>query len=214
MWRLWFIFKSVKWFCSEEKASFAANIYGISTRHKTNTTVFIIISAIKRGRLYFSRAITGTVSLFGNVIYSSCSWRTLQAVPVSCRINNIPKEANFGNNCAREIEFVLCDGGDYGKHHSVGFVQISKIFSAQDIFQYIINSWRWLDIGPPQASIGPASGQRPLFPGQITIYRHEGDHYWDIFLILLVCFNRFRDQLSHSNGRGNCRRSAPLLAIC
>ena len=35
-------------------------------------------------------------------------------------MNSIAKEDNFSNNGAREVKFVLIDGGEDGKHTGVG----------------------------------------------------------------------------------------------
>ena len=44
-------------------------------------------------------------------------------------IDNKAKKANFGNICAREMEFGSCHEGDYGEYNGVGFAEISKIFA-------------------------------------------------------------------------------------
>ncbi len=42
--------------------------------------------------------------------------------------------ASLGNTGAREMEFVLLDGGEDGKYSGFGFVEISKVIATRDAF--------------------------------------------------------------------------------
>ena len=44
----------------------------------------------------------------------------------SYKISNLTRLSNFSNNVARMMEFTSIDGGDDGKHNSIGFVEINK----------------------------------------------------------------------------------------
>ena len=46
----------------------------------------------------------------------------------------MPIQANYANNCARDVEFSWFDGGEDRKHKSISFVEISEILTKQDDF--------------------------------------------------------------------------------
>ena len=59
----------VKWYCSKEKCTQRRKYFWYL--HKTNTTAFTIISAIKLAKFHISNIIIDRDSLCGYVIYSS-----------------------------------------------------------------------------------------------------------------------------------------------
>ena len=69
-------------------------------------------------------------------------WSALRALLAveTRRINNIQKWANSASNSAKEVEFVLADGGTVGEDNSGGLVQISKIFEFKFKFKNICDA--------------------------------------------------------------------------
>ena len=123
---LWRVF-SVKWLRLKENCILHRRYFRYL--HETDTIVFTITSAIKRAKLYRSSTITGRVSSFGYVIYSSAEAHCW--VCISCRINNIIKSVNFSDNVTRKMKFSSVDGGDDAGYKALGYVKISRMLATQ-----------------------------------------------------------------------------------
>ena len=92
--------------------------------NQTNTVVFTLLSTVKRTEFHLSSTIIGRISLLVHVSHSPTGLHCNASQP---RLNNIAKQAGFGNCGVLKMRFGSHGVGQDDKYISDGLVELLKI---------------------------------------------------------------------------------------